>query len=81
VLKDEYDVQDLLYALLRIFFDDVRPEEWTPSFAGKSLQTVDRKSVDLSSPKRAVNYQKNVQQSPFGVGNSLSPNRLLGISP
>lgn len=35
-IADEYDVQDLLHALLRIFFDDVRPEEWTPSYAGKS---------------------------------------------
>jgi len=35
-IDDEYDVQDLLHALLRIFFDDVRPEEWTPSYAGKS---------------------------------------------
>jgi hypothetical protein len=35
-LVDEYDVQDLLHALLRIFFDDVRPEEWAPSYAGKS---------------------------------------------
>lgn len=32
---DEYDVQDLLHSLLRIFFDDIRPEEWTPSYAGK----------------------------------------------
>ena len=31
---DEYDVQDLFHALLRIPFDDVRPEEWTPSYAG-----------------------------------------------
>jgi hypothetical protein len=35
-VKDEYDVQDLLHALLRIFFNDVRKEEGTPSFAGKS---------------------------------------------
>jgi hypothetical protein len=34
-VADEYDVQDLLHAVLRIFFDDVRPEEWTPSYAGK----------------------------------------------
>lgn len=33
-IKDEYDVQDLLNALLRLHFDDVRPEEWTPSYAG-----------------------------------------------
>lgn len=35
-LADEYDVQDLLHALLRIYFDDIRPEEWTPSYAGGS---------------------------------------------
>jgi hypothetical protein len=34
-VSDEYDVQDLLHALLRLYFDDVRPEEWTPSYAGK----------------------------------------------
>jgi hypothetical protein len=35
-VKDEYDVQDLLHAILRIFFKDVREEEWTPSYAGNS---------------------------------------------
>jgi len=35
-LQDEYDVQDLLHALLRMCFDDVRAEEHTPSYAGKS---------------------------------------------
>ena len=33
-IDDEYDVQDLLNGLLCLFFDDVRPEEWTPSYAG-----------------------------------------------
>lgn len=35
-IADEYDVQDLLHALLKIYFDDIRPEEWTPSYAGGS---------------------------------------------
>lgn len=35
-VTDEYDVQDLLHALLVMNFDDIRPEEWTPSYAGKS---------------------------------------------
>lgn len=48
-IKDEYDVQDLLHALLILHFSDVRAEEWTPSYAGgcermdfllKDLQTV-----------------------------------------
>jgi predicted RNA-binding Zn-ribbon protein involved in translation (DUF1610 family) len=34
-ITDEYDVQDLLNALLQIHFDDIRTEEWTPSYAGK----------------------------------------------
>jgi hypothetical protein len=33
-IKDEYDVQDLVHALLHIFFEDIRPEEPTPSHAG-----------------------------------------------
>jgi hypothetical protein len=35
-IEDEYDVQNLLHALLRVFFDDVRAEETTPSYAGGS---------------------------------------------
>lgn len=38
-MSDEYDVQDLLHVLLLSRFDDVRPEEWTPSYAGKSART------------------------------------------
>jgi hypothetical protein len=35
-IEDEYDVQDLLHALLHWDFDDIRAEEWTPSYAGGS---------------------------------------------
>lgn|GEM_PF-1308381 len=35
-VQDEYDVQYLLEALLKLFFDDVRPEERTRSKAGSS---------------------------------------------
>jgi len=35
-INDEYDVQDLFESLLRIYFDDVRPEEFVPSYAGAS---------------------------------------------
>lgn len=38
-VNDEYDVQDLLHALLRQHFDDIRPEERTPSYAGSSKRT------------------------------------------
>lgn len=35
-INDEYDVQDFLHAILRLHFDDIRAEEWTPSYAGGS---------------------------------------------
>ena len=35
-VEDEYDVQDLLHALLTLEHDDIRPQEWTPSYAGGS---------------------------------------------
>jgi len=34
LIQDEYDVQYLLAAILEVFFDNVRPEEWTPSYLG-----------------------------------------------
>jgi hypothetical protein len=37
-VSDEYDVQDILHAVLRGLFDDVRPEEYTPSYAGGSAR-------------------------------------------
>lgn len=37
-IKDEYDVQDLLYALLALHFDDIRPEDVVPKHAGKSTR-------------------------------------------
>jgi hypothetical protein len=33
---DEYDLQYFMHAVLAMSFQDVRPEEWTPSYAGKS---------------------------------------------
>lgn len=34
IVKDEYDLQDLIHSLLHLFFEDVRPEEGTSSLAG-----------------------------------------------
>ena len=38
-IKDEYDTQDLLHSLLRIYFEDIRPEEWNPSYAGGATRS------------------------------------------
>jgi hypothetical protein len=63
-IQDEYDVQDLLHALLKIEFSDVRPEEWTPSYAGKSSRTdfllKNEKIVVETKKTRNVTSAKNV---------------------
>jgi hypothetical protein len=38
-VNDEYDVQDLFHSLLKMYFNDIRPEEWTPSYAGGASRT------------------------------------------
>ena len=35
-VEDEYDVQDLLYALLRLEFDEIEMENWCPGYATAS---------------------------------------------
>ena len=56
-IEDEYDVQDLLHALLRLYFDDIRAEEWTPSYAGKSA----RVDFLLKSEKTIIEVKKTRQ--------------------
>ena len=38
-INDEYDVQDLFHTLLHIYFNDIRAEEFCPSYAGKNTRT------------------------------------------
>lgn len=47
-VNDEYDAQDLLRALLRIFFYDVRPEDYVATYAGGSSR------IDFVIPDFAI---------------------------
>jgi hypothetical protein len=38
VFESEYDIQDLLHSQLRPWIHDIRPEEYTPSYAGASTR-------------------------------------------
>ena len=38
-INDEYDTQDFFHALLKLYFEDVRKEEWNPSYAGGSSRS------------------------------------------
>lgn len=35
-IEDEYDVQDLFHSLLKLYFEDIRSEEYTPSYGGSA---------------------------------------------
>jgi hypothetical protein len=58
-VQDEYDVQDLLASLLRLFFDDLRDEEWTPSYAGGSsrmdfLLKLERTVIEVKMTRKGL---------------------------
>ena len=38
-IEDEFDVQDLMHALLRQHFDDIGTDEWMPSYADGGSRT------------------------------------------
>jgi hypothetical protein len=56
-INDEYDVQDLFHALLKLFFMDIRSEEWTPSYAGGSS----RMDFLLKNEKIVIEIKKTRQ--------------------
>lgn len=68
-VSDEYDVQDLLHALLRLHFDDIRPEEWTPSYAGKSSR------VDFLLKREAIVVE--VKKTRAGLGEKQISEQLI----
>jgi len=53
-IENEYDVQYLLHALLKIYFDDVRPEDYVPEYAGSAS----RIDFVLKNEKIAIEVKK-----------------------
>jgi len=64
-VNDEYDVQDLLHSLLKVYYDDIRTEEWNPSYAGGST----RSDFLLKNEKIVIEVKKtrkNLQTKQLG---------------
>jgi REase_DpnII-MboI len=38
-IEDEFDLQDLMHALLRVHFDDIGTDEWTPAYTDGASRT------------------------------------------
>lgn len=64
-IKDEYDVQDLLRSLLHIYFEDIRPEEYTPSYAGGSSR-MDFLIKDISTVIETKMTRSNLKDKELG---------------
>lgn len=64
MIKDEYDVQDLLYSLLQIYFDDIRKEDASPSHAGANSR------IDFVLKKEKIVLEVKM------TNESLSTNKL-----
>jgi REase_DpnII-MboI len=67
-VDDEYDVQDLLHGILKLHFDDVRPEEVTPSYAGNASR------VDFFLPRERIIVEAKMTRANLGqkeVANQL----------
>ena len=67
-ISDEYDVQDLLHALLKLYFDDIRAEEWTPSYAGSSSR------IDFFIPELELAIE--IKKTRKGLGNKEAKEQL-----
>jgi len=67
-VNDEYDVQDMVYALLTLHFNDIRAEEYTPSFAGAAS----RQDFLLKKEKIVIEVKKTRETLGAGkVGGEL----------
>jgi hypothetical protein len=61
LIEDEYDVQDLLHAILKLDFDDIRTEEWTPSYAGGASRidmTLRNEKILIETKKASENLKE-----------------------
>ena len=73
-IKDEYGVQDLLNSLLLLHFEDVRPEEWTPSYAGGSkrmdfLQKDSEIAIEVKMTRKALKDKELGEQLIIDIAN------------
>jgi hypothetical protein len=72
-ITDEYDVQDLLHGILRLHFDDIRPEEYAPSYAGKHSRVDfhlprERMVVEAKMTRKGLGQKEVIDQLLIDVG-------------
>jgi hypothetical protein len=71
LIEDEYDVQNLLLALLRIDFDDIRKEDWAPIYAGGASR------IDFVLKSEGILIEVKKKQAKILERNKLENNSWL----
>jgi hypothetical protein len=66
-IEDELDAQDLLHALLRLYFDDIETNEWVPSYTNGTPRTVfllndSRLAVVVKKTRTGLNIKDLTEQ-------------------
>lgn len=61
LIQDEWDVQDFLRAILRSQFDDVRAEEWTPSYLERATR------MDFLLPELKLSIEAKMTNQQLGA--------------
>lgn len=66
-VADEYDLQDLLRSTLKLHFDDVRQEEWNPSYGGAQsrsdlLLKPERVVIEIKMTRTGLTQRKLIEQ-------------------
>jgi len=66
-VEDECDVQDLLHALLRLQFDDINTDEWTPAYSNGAPRTTfllnqDRLAIVVKKTRTGLSAKELMEQ-------------------
>jgi hypothetical protein len=66
-VEDECDVQDLLHALLRLQFDDINTDEWTPAYSNGAPRTTfllnqDRLAIVVKKTRTGLSAKELTEQ-------------------
>ncbi len=76
-VEDEFDAQDLLHALLRIQFDNIDTDEWTPSYSSGTPRTTlllnDSRLAVIVKKTRPVSMPKTSPTNSGLTQNGIDP--------
>lgn len=83
-IEDEIDVQDLLHALLRVQFDDIGTDEWTPGYSNNAPRTTflldhDRLAVVVKKTRPGLSAKDLAEQLRLDIERYRTRERCIAL--